>query len=116
MFFKIDSNKSLRGSLTKSGTVGAFLGVAAPVCASCGIGMLSLIGLGGALIFLPFQGLEIGLLSIALLSYSVITLGSNVNSYNKCKVEIKKGGGKNGASSSRSGTTDCTDRTGRTIR
>jgi hypothetical protein len=90
MFFKIDANKSFKGNLTKSGTIGAFLGVAAPVCAPCGIGLLSLVGIGGALLFLPFKGLEIGLLSIVLLSYSVISLGSDINSCNKCTVEVNK--------------------------
>ncbi len=90
MFFKIDSNKSIKGSLTKSGTVGAFLGVATPVCAPCGIGLLSLVGLGSVLAFLPYKGTELGVLSIGLLYYSLVSVGNDIDDCKSCKIEINK--------------------------
>ena len=52
-------------------SIAVFLGLLAPGCASCGIGLAAVLGLGGAIFSLPFKGLEISFLAIALLLYSV---------------------------------------------
>jgi hypothetical protein len=52
--------------------IGMFLGVAAPGCAACGIGILSLLGLTSALVALPFDGHEVIVLAIGAMSFSII--------------------------------------------
>ena len=57
------------------GIVGGFLGVG---CASCGSVILSLIGVGGALAFLPFGGVEISFLAIILLLISLYSADKQI--------------------------------------
>ena len=51
------------------GSIGVFLGMFVPGCAACGIGLISVIGLGTAVASLPLQGLELSILVIAILVY-----------------------------------------------
>jgi hypothetical protein len=48
-----------------------FLGILAPGCVSCGIGLAATLGLGAALVTLPFKGLELAVLAIILLIYAI---------------------------------------------
>lgn len=60
-------------------TIGVFLGVLAPGCAACGIGLFSLFGLSAAaLSFLPFDGLELSILAIFILIASIIKFSSDI--------------------------------------
>lgn len=54
-----------------AGTGGTFAGLLASGCSACGIGILSLLGLTGGLLFLPFGGLELGVVGIVLLLFSL---------------------------------------------
>ncbi len=90
MAFKIHSNGKVKGNLSKTGTFGAVLGVAVPVCVPCGIGVLSLLGLGSVIAFLPYQGTELGILSIVLLIYAIISLGSSISECSLCQTNLNK--------------------------
>lgn len=46
------------------------LGLITTGCSSCGFSLLSLVGLGGALSFLPFHGMEIHILALFALGFS----------------------------------------------
>lgn len=74
----------------KATTIGAILGLAAPGCASCGIGLLSAVGLTSTLAYLPFKGTEIGVLSIALLVSSTGSLASRIADGNNCEIKPAK--------------------------
>lgn len=77
-------------------TLGVFLGVLAPSCAAWGVGILSALGFGViAINFLPFKGLEISLISIAILGFSVVKITDKISNGNSCSIELK-GGKKNG--------------------
>lgn len=52
----------------------SLLGVIGSSCASCGLPILAFLGLSGAIFYLPFQGLELSVLSILLLSLSLYIL------------------------------------------
>lgn len=52
----------------------SLLGVIGSGCASCGLPILAFLGLSGAIFYLPFQGLELSVLSILLLSLSLYIL------------------------------------------
>lgn len=79
---------------TKTGILGSFalfLGVLVPGCAACGIGIVSALGLGGAfLIFLPFQGLEISILAIGLLGFSIYKTSKDLTICRIRKININK--------------------------
>ncbi|MBI2112469.1 hypothetical protein HYT52_02960 [Candidatus Woesearchaeota archaeon] len=61
----------------------ALISLIAPSCSSCGIGLLSVLGLGGFFALLPFKGLEIGVLGIVLLVISIVQLSKKI-SINMC--------------------------------
>ncbi len=88
MVFKIRSRGKLKGNISKSGTLGAVIGVALPTCVPCGLGLLSVLGLGSAVAFLPFQGTELGILSIILLLYAIISLGSSIKDCSSCQANL----------------------------
>lgn len=52
-------------------SIGIFLGVAAPGCASCGVGLAVALGLGSTIAKLPFHGMEISLFAMLILMLSV---------------------------------------------
>jgi ABC-type antimicrobial peptide transport system permease subunit len=65
-------------------TIGLFLGVLAPGCAACGIGLLSALGLGSAfLTFLPFDGLELSVIAIVIL---VVVVYKTSDQLTVCKI------------------------------
>jgi hypothetical protein len=67
-------------------SVGIFLGVLAPGCAACGIGVLSLLGISGAVLrFLPFEGLEISIISILILGFAIWQMGKKIE-VNSCGI------------------------------
>lgn len=85
--------KSMRGSgmLSKSsssGFVGMVLGIVAPACASCGIGLIALLGFTGLLGSLPFAGLEVGLAGVLLLGIAITSLSTKISA-KTC--EVKEG-------------------------
>jgi len=85
--------KSIKGSAMQGGkitTVGAILGVAAPGCASCGLGVLSVFGLTSSLAVLPFKGAEIGIISIVLLMIAGASVATRIAEGESCKIEFKK--------------------------
>ncbi|MBX4196721.1 hypothetical protein KW805_03980 [Candidatus Pacearchaeota archaeon] len=71
-----------------AGSVGLFLGLLAPACASCGIGLAAVVGLGAILAVLPFKGAEISFVAIILLIYSIIIVSSAV--IESCSIDRKK--------------------------
>ena len=70
------------------GTAGVFLGILAPGCATCGVGLLSLFGIGAvALTFLPFKGLELSFLAIGILGFSVFKITKDINKRIICEIK-----------------------------
>lgn len=64
----------------------SLLGIVGSGCASCGLPVLSLLGITGSLTFLPFNGDEISLISVLLLGVSLYFL---LKSKNKDSCELK---------------------------
>ena len=69
--------RQIDGSIATS-TSGILIGLLAPSCPQCAIGLLSFLGLGGFLTILPFKGLELGVLGIAILVFSMFYLSNKV--------------------------------------
>lgn len=81
---KIDFSKTT-GIL---GSAGAILGALVPGCSACGVGIISLLGIGsGILSFLPFHGLEISVISIFILIGTIIY---TLKYMYTCKVKLAK--------------------------
>lgn len=68
-----------------SGIGGTITGVIAAACPTCGAPMLAFFGAPLALMALPFQGLEIKVLSILLLSLSVYLLTESIEKKITCR-------------------------------
>jgi len=66
----------------------SLLGIVGSGCVACGLPILSLLGLGGSLVYLPYRGAELSYLSIFLLSVSLFVLIRSRNS--SCVVNYKK--------------------------
>jgi hypothetical protein len=61
------------------GIIGTFLAVFVPGCAACGVGLISLLGLGAGLVnFLPLKGIEISLVSIIILLIAIYQVTKNM--------------------------------------
>lgn len=64
--------------------IGGLLTITATGCASCGLSLASIVGLGGVIALLPFGGFELYILSITILTASLFY---NLHSYAKaCRI------------------------------
>ncbi|MEK7115011.1 MAG: hypothetical protein AAB847_01485 [Patescibacteria group bacterium] len=77
-----------KGRLLKSGgatgVFGLIIGIIGGGCVSCGSVVLSVLGLTGAVIFLPFSGYELPWVSIGFLLISIYLLYKNIKKKNTC--------------------------------
>lgn len=65
---------------------GSMLGVIGGGCATCGLPVLSLLGLSGSVMYLPFQGKELSILAILLLSMSFYLMTKGVKQGRVCVI------------------------------
>jgi len=83
--------KMIKSAYRKTGffvTSGIFLGVLAPGCAACGVGLLSLFGISAAtLTFLPYDGLELSAISAVILLVLVFKITKDINKDISCKIK-----------------------------
>ncbi len=71
------------------GGAAMFLGVVAPGCAACGLGILGLLGFSSILFALPFQGKEINVIATALVSISILSISKQL--YNPiCSLKVER--------------------------
>jgi hypothetical protein len=78
--------RQIRGSVG-AGSAGIIAGLLAPACPSCALGLLSVVGIGGFLLALPFKGLELGVLGIVILVVSMVYLSGKIRA---TVCEVKK--------------------------
>jgi len=88
ILYKTNTVKKGSGKTGVLASIGIFLGVLAPGCAACGLGFLPLLGISAGVInFFPFDGLEISILSIAILVYSSHKISEEIHAGNVCKLK-----------------------------
>lgn len=94
LYYYIRKTKMDRASLRRvsgTGLGGLVAGIFGIGCAACGTfiltAVLSLIGAGGLLTFLPFGGEEFGFLGVGLLLYSIWLLLKKLRAPNVCPVQ-----------------------------
>lgn len=69
----------------KLATLGIFLGLLAPGCAACGVGLISILGLSSSFVtFFPFHGLELSIAAIIIISITILHLLKNLTT---CKLK-----------------------------
>ena len=73
-----------------SGILGTIFGVLVPGCATCGIGVLAILGFTSALLTLPLKGLEFAILGIAILSVTILYTSKQIVECPACQVQLKK--------------------------
>ncbi len=73
--------------------IGLFLGILAPGCAACGIGLIGLLGLGSSLASLPLNGSEISYLAIIIILFSIIRI--SIKMTNACEITPNNSNPKN---------------------
>lgn len=72
---------------------GSLLGVIGSGCAACGLPLISVLGLSGSIVYLPFHGVELSYLSILLLSvslYFMLKAHKNINKGKQCARPLKR--------------------------
>ena len=70
-------------------SMGLFFGILVPGCAACGVGLLALFGVSAALLTtLPLRGLELSILSIAILALSVGKISKDLLGCKTCKIQL----------------------------
>ena len=87
LFGKIREMKSFKGVHFVVGG-NSLLGIIGSGCATCGLPILSLLGLGGSIMYLPFHGAELSYISFVLLIISLYLL--NKNNSKSCAVSYIK--------------------------
>ena len=86
--YKTKMIKSVSGKTGFFATAGIFLGVLAPGCAACGVGLLSIFGISAAtLAFLPFDGLELSAISAVILLILVFKITKDINKGISCEIK-----------------------------
>jgi hypothetical protein len=66
----------------------SILGIVGSGCSACGLPIISFLGLGGSIMYLPFQGAEIPYISIIMLSISLYVM--ILNRKQICKINYAK--------------------------
>lgn len=83
-------------TLRSSGTIhcavygSSLLGIVGSGCAGCGLPILAIIGLSGAILYLPLRGVELSIAAIALLTMSLYFLLKNQTQKKVCVVADSK--------------------------
>lgn len=85
--FKYNLNKKIIDKDGFFGSLGALLGLLFGSCASCSLALISLLGAGFVIAFLPFGGVEIMIIAILLLLFSIITSANSILCI--CKIKLK---------------------------
>ena len=68
---------------------GILISLFAPTCPSCALGLVSVLGLGGFISFLPFKGLELGIIGLLALLFSIFYLSNKICGV--CEISYSKG-------------------------
>ncbi|VAW13495.1 hypothetical protein MNBD_BACTEROID05-655 [hydrothermal vent metagenome] len=73
------------------GLISGFFGIGCAACGTIVLGpLLALIGAGGLIAFLPFNGQEFGFLGVGLLGFSIFLVAKKISAPAVCKVDERK--------------------------
>ncbi len=86
LVFRYDKIRSILSSASITGVIGSSGGAVAGGCAACSVTLASYLGLASVIAALPFYGLELKIIGIGLLIFSIVSL---VNDPKLCKIGYK---------------------------
>src|SRR3989344_7241688 len=85
--YKTKMNISTEKKIGIFSAIGIFLGLLAPGCAACGFGLATTLGLSTAFVtFFPYKGLELSIIAILILGYSIIKTSNNLE---HCNINLR---------------------------
>lgn len=67
----------------------SLLGFIGSGCAACGLPIISLLGLTGSLVYLPFRGVELSYIAIGLLMISIYFVVRSNNQSKVCRISVR---------------------------
>ena len=79
VIYKVSLRKKISSNTSILGGIGMFLGIFAPGCAACGLGLVAFFGLATSFATLPLKGLEISIVAIIILVVSIFKFSSTLN-------------------------------------
>jgi hypothetical protein len=82
--------KENSASHTGNTLIASFLGAVSTGCPVCGAFLASVLGIGGGLMAFPFQGLEIKVFSLGLLSFAIFSSAKSISNAAVCESAPKK--------------------------
>lgn len=85
--YKFNNTHTAKGKGGFYGFLGVFAGALGASCPACSIALISLLGVSSAA-FLPFHGLELSLLAIGLLVFSLYMISKSLVDCEECKVKL----------------------------
>lgn len=87
IIFKAANTKERTGKQGITGTIGLFFALLAPGCAACGLGLVAALGLSSTIItILPYDGLELSVLAILILSFTIFKISKDLTVCQICRV------------------------------
>lgn len=79
VLYKVNLRKNISPNTSILGGIGMFLGIFAPGCVACGLGLAAFFGLATSFATLPFKGLEISIAAIVILAISIFRFSYTLN-------------------------------------
>lgn len=78
LLYRYNVLKSTLPSYSFFGALGIFLGVLAPGCVSCGLGIAAVLGFSSVFASLPFQGGEVLWIAVIIMIFSTVHVSKNL--------------------------------------
>ncbi|PIN90129.1 hypothetical protein COU57_04505 [Candidatus Pacearchaeota archaeon CG10_big_fil_rev_8_21_14_0_10_32_14] len=72
VLYKVNLRKKDSPKIGMLSFTGMFLGIFAPGCAACGLGLAAFFGLAASFATLPLKGLEISILAMTIMTFSIL--------------------------------------------
>ena len=87
IFFKFEKGRKLEGKGI-FGVIGSGIAAFGVGCPTCGAFLFGLLGMPLALMYLPFRGLELQVVGILVLMFSIYLTGKSINGF--CKINERR--------------------------
>lgn len=93
LIWQMKKKKALGSSQVGNSFIGSFLGALSVGCPTCGAYLASVLGISGGLFAFPFQGLEVKIVSLGLMGFTIAALSKSIDNQERGICEITAGKG-----------------------
>lgn len=87
VIYKFKHTNTSKGEGGVYGILGVFVGALGASCPACSVALISLLGVSSAA-FLPFRGLELSVLAITLLFFSLYMISKSLVDCKECRIKL----------------------------